>query len=408
MNFKWFIATRYFKSGRKQSGFLSFIKYMAIGGVAIGAAGLLIALSIVHGFKSAIEDKILGFGTHVTVFTHTNQPIFRADTLTTFLINMPEIIDVQAVIQGQGMVQAGDFVDGTVIKGVDPAGDLSNLRNFIAQGSYDLGEQESGRPGIVMGARLARTLGAQPGRTITLYTVRGEPGPHNFPEIMQFTLSGVYQTGIDIFDDTLVFIDRQHASRLFQLNPPRADQIDIKVADISQIGPLNRQLFDKLPFPYFNETIYQRYSNIFAWINLQEQTIPFVIAVMIIVAAFNLIGTILMMVLERTRDIGILKTMGATDGNIRSVFLYEGIFVGLVGLIIGIVISLLFWWIQGTYELIPLSEENYFLTTAPVEPRLSDFVIVSLVTLSLCAIASWFPARVAARMNPLNVIQFGR
>jgi len=408
MKFEWFIAKRYFKGGRKRSSFLSFIKVMAIGGVAVGAAGLLIALSVVHGFKDTIEEKILGFGNHITVYTHTNQPIYRADTLVTYLRNMPDIVDAQAVVYGQGMVQAGEFVDGTFIKGVDESGDLSNLREFIISGKYDLRMQENGRPGIVLGSRLARTLGAEPGRTITVYTVRGAPSPDNFPEIMQFQLTGVYQTGIDKFDDTLILISREYAARLFQLDWPRADQVDIQVANLSDIQELHHSLFEKLRFPYFNETIYMRYSNIFAWINLQEQTIPFVISVMIIVAAFNLIGTILMMVLERTRDIGILKTMGASNRSIRSVFLYEGLMVGFIGLLIGIGISLLFWWIQGTYELIPLSEENYYMSTAPVKPQLSDFIIVSIVTMSLCALASWLPARVASKMNPLNIIHFGR
>jgi len=381
---------------------------MAIGGVAIGAAGLLIALSVVHGFKTVIEEKILDFGNHITVYTHTNQPIFRADTLETYLRNIPDIRDAQAVIYGQGMVQAGSFVDGTFIKGVHVDGDLSNLREYITSGVYNLHIQESGRPGIVMGARLARTLGVTPGRTITVYTVRGAPSPDNFPEIMQFELTGIYQTGIDKFDDTLVLIDRVHAAHLFQLEWPKADQIDVSVYDISQIRALHHELFQRLRFPYFNETIFMRYSNIFAWINLQEQTIPFVISVMIIVAAFNLIGTILMMVLERTKDIGILKTIGTRDSSIRAIFLYEGLMVGAIGLAIGITISLLFWWIQGTYEIIPLSEENYYMSTAPVKPRLSDFLIVTVVTMSLCALASWLPARVASRMNPLNIIHFGR
>lgn len=408
MKFEWFIAGRYFKGGRKGSTFLSFIKIMAVGGVAIGAAGLLIALSIVHGFKSTIEEKILGFGNHLTVQTYTNQPVFRADTLVTYLSEIPGVQDVQAVLYGQGMVQAAEFVDGTFIKGVETTGDLSDLHSYISKGVYDLKIQDNGRPGLVMGSRLARTLSVEPGRTITIYTMRGSPSPGNFPEIMQFQLTGVYQTGIDKFDDTLVIIGREHAARLLDTSWPRADQIDIHVANLSDIRKVDDIISGELGFPYYTETIYRKYSNLFAWINLQEKTIPFVISVMIIVAAFNLIGTILMMVLERTRDIGILKTMGAIDKKIRSIFLYEGLLVGFVGLLIGITLSLLFWWIQGTFELIPLSEENYYMTTAPVEPHFSDFVIVSVVTMILCALASWLPARVASGMNPLSVIQFGK
>lgn len=408
MNFEWFIAKRYFRSDRKGSTFLSFIKLMTIGGVAIGAAGLLITLSIVHGFKSTIQEKILGFGNHITVMTYTMNPIQRADTLVTFLESLPDVEAAQAVIYGQGMVQSGSFVDGTFIKGVSVDGDLSDLRDYIYAGTYSLDTQPGGRPGIVMGHRLARSLNIEPGRTVTVYTVRGVPSPENFPEVMQFELTGVYRTGVDKFDDTLILMDIKHASVLFDLPAPYADQVDIQVTDLSRIDGLQLLLRDKIRFPMFSETIYQRYSNLFAWIELQEKIIPLIIAIMVIVAVFNLIGTILMMVLERTRDIGILKTMGAKNRAIRKVFLFEGLLVGLIGLGIGIGISILFYWIQGTYGLIPLSEDNYYMTTVPVEPHLLDFAIVSVVTLGLCALASFLPAGVASRVNPLNVIYFGR
>jgi lipoprotein-releasing system permease protein len=129
---------------------------------------------------------------------------------------------------------------------------------------------------------------------------------------------------------------------------------------------------------------------------------------MVIVAAFNLIGTVLMMVLERIRDIGILKTIGARSSAIRQIFLLEGLFVAISGLIAGIGISLLFYWLQITYAIIPLSEENYYMSTAPVEPHLLDFVIVGAVTLILCALASWIPARVAAKTDPVRVLAFGK
>lgn len=408
MKFEWFIAKRYFRSGRKGSSFLSFIKIMAVGGVAVGAAGLLITLAIVHGFKSTIQEKILGFGNHITVSTYTGNPINRADTLLTFIQGKDGVDAAQLVIMGQGMVQATDFVDGTLIKGVDESGDLSDLRNYISAGTYDLSRQENGRPGIVMGERLARTLSAQPGSTITVYTIRGTPAADEFPEILQFTLTGVYQTGIDMFDDTLVLVAYEHAVRLFDIPPRVANQIDVRAASLDEIRAIHAQIQSELGFPLYAENIYQTYSNLFAWINLQEQQIPFIIGVMIIVAAFNLIGAVLMMVLERTRDIGILKTMGATDKDIRSIFLYEGLFVGFLGLVIGTIISLAFYWVQTTWGIIPLPEENYYMSTAPVEPHLLDFIIVFGVTMLLCAIASYFPAYTAAKTDPLKVIQFGR
>lgn len=409
MNFEWFIAKRYFRSSRKDASFLSFIKFMAIAGVAIGSAGLLIALSVVQGFKHVIEEKILGFGTHFTIETYSDMPVYRADTLITWINTIPDIEQVQAVVYGQGMVQAGERVEGTFLKGVpDVDGDLSDIRTYITQGTYDLTVQTSGKYGIVMGERLARNLNAVVGQTIAVYTVQGTPSPSNLPEIKQFELTGVYQTGIDRFDDVFALIGIQHASDLFGLTPPAATMIDIRVNSIENIPSVNILLLERIDFPYYVQSIYQRYSNIFAWINLQAQTIPLVIGVLVIVAAFNLIGTILMMVLERVKDIGILKTIGTPDRKIRNIFLLEGLFVGVIGLGVGILLAASFNFIQAEYALIPLSEDNYYMATAPVYPRLRDFVLVSVITLSLCLTASWIPARFASRTNPLQVTNFGK
>ncbi len=408
MKFEWFVALRYFKSNRKDNSFLSFIKVMAITGVAIGSAGLLIALSIVHGFKSVIEDKILGFGTHITIETYADMPVYRADTLVTWLENHPDIDRAQAVIQGQGMIQMGAGVEGTFIKGVPVEGDLSDLRNYITTGIYDLTRQESGLPGIVMGARLARNLQAEVGQAVFLYAIIGQPSASNLPEIQQFQLTGVYQTGIDRFDDVLVIVPIESARRLFGLSSPTASMVDVRVNSTGKIREVAAWMRENLDFPYYSTSLYTRYSNIFAWIRLQEVMIPFVISVMVFVGAFNLIGAVLMMVLERVRDIGTLKLLGAENNVVRKIFLLEGFFVGVLGLILGIGIAVLFNWLQAEYALIPLSEENYYMSTAPVEPHLLDFIIVTVVTLSLCVLASLIPAHVASKLRALDVVAFGK
>ena len=408
MNFEWYLALRYFKGKRQGSRFLSFIKIMAITGVAVGAAGLLIALSIVHGFKSAINDKVLGFAPHITVSTFSEDRISRADTLKTTLEAYPQIDQAQAVINGQAMLQSAEDVTGILFKGVNAEGDVTDIRNYIHKGRYFLGKDSTGLPGMVVGAKLAQSLNADINSVLTTYTVEGLPSPLSSPEIKQFRLTGIYQTGIGQFDDIFALLARPHAQELFQFSSEQASVMEIRLQDQSRIPSFEQQLSSKMGLPYFSESIYERYSSIFAWVDLQEETIPFVIGVMIIVAAFNLIGTVLMMVLERTRDIGILKTMGANDKSIRFIFLLEGLFVAISGLLIGMALSLLFVWLQATYHIIPLSEQNYYMAYAPVEPHGFDFVLVTLVTLALCALSSYLPARIAAKTDPLKVISYGR
>lgn len=408
MKFEWYLALRYFKGNRKGNRFLSFIKIMSITGVAVGSAGLLIALSIVHGFKSTINDKILGFAPHITVTTFTDLPLQRADTVMTFLDQYPEISAKQKIIQGQIMLQSKDNVTGAIIKGVDETGDILNLGTYVETGEYKLSRTSSGLPGLVLGTNLARALEVEIGSVITVFTVKGIPSLLNSPEIQQFELTGIYRTGIDQFDDVFAIVAREYPRALFGLNSAEAHGIELKLHDSSQILVFDAQLNEVLPFPYYKESIYAKFGNIFEWVELQENLIPLVISVMIIVAAFNLIGAVLMMVLERTRDIGILKTMGSKSSVIRRIFLLEGLIVSVVGLGIGMGISLLFAFLQLKYQIIKLSEENYYMSYAPVEPHLIDFVIVAAVTISLCALASYIPARVAAKTDPLKVIAFGR
>lgn len=408
MNFTWYVASRYFRGNNRESRFLSFIKIMSIAGVAVGAAGLLIALSIVHGFKSTINEKILGFAPHVTVQMYMGQNIQRADTLQAWLVDMPGVDRAHPAITGEVMIQSVSDISGTVIKGVNPGGDVTQLRDYITQGEYNLEMNEDHLHGIILGAALARSIGAEIGSKVTVFALDGLPSPFNTPEIQQYYLSGIYQTGIDRFDDNFALTNITSTRRLFDLGDRQASVMEINSQDLGEISTVYGAIRDGTSFPYVTENIYQRYRNIFAWVDLQEETIPFVISVMIIVAAFNLIGTILMMVLERVRDIGILKTIGAKSKAIHRIFLLEGLFVAVSGLIIGIGISLLFYWVQVQYEIIPLTEENYYMSTVPVEPHLFDFVIVAAVTIVLCTLASWLPARIAAKTDPVKVLTFGR
>jgi lipoprotein-releasing system permease protein len=408
MKFEWYLALRYFKGSRKSSGFLSFIKYMSIAGIAVGSAGLLIALSIVHGFKSTINGKIMDFAPHITVTTFTDRPIQQVDTVLSHLNGYPEILSMQEVIQGEVMIQTKDRVTGTNIKGVDIAQPRYGISRYMSDGEYNLKIDSTGLPGIVLGNQLARELSAEIGAVITVYTIDGIPSLINSPEIKQFRLTGIYETGIEQFDNVVAMVHRDHVRRLFGYHQNEADGIEIRLRDDVNIVSFREQLSSKLTFPYYNETIYTVFGNIFAWVELQENMIPLVISGMIIVAAFNLIGAILMMVLERTRDIGILKTIGSKSKIIRRIFLMEGMLVAAVGLAIGIMMSLLFYFLQINFQIIPLSQENYFMKYAPVEPHLLDFFLVTAVTFFLSALASWFPARVASNTDPVKVISFGR
>src|SRR5699024_9717956 len=262
--------------------------------IAIGSAGLLIALSITHGFKSKIQNKVLGFAPDITISKFSNDPITRTDTLTAFLKQYSAISKIQPVVSGQSMLQSSKQVTGAFFTGIPAEDGVTQLINYIVEGRYDLSVDSTGLPGAVIGGDMANELQVKIGDILTAYTVEGIPSPFGSPAIQQFRLSGIYQTGIGRFDEGLVITSQKYARQLFAMPPLYSSKIEVEVRNKKQIKSFGQILSASLPVPYFSLNIYQKYKSIFTWIKLQEQTIPFVIGVMIIVAAFNLIGTILM------------------------------------------------------------------------------------------------------------------
>ncbi len=409
MGFVRFVALRYLTGRRGGAGFLTFAKALAIGGVAVGTAGLLIALAVSHGFKDSIRGKVLSYGPHLSVTGMLETPIYRADTLVTWLKALPEVDEAQAVLYGQVMLQHGDRVEGTFLKGV-PAetGDLTGIRSYVSAGRYSVLPDSLGRPTVVLGAALARKLGVEPGDLVTAFAITGLPSADNLPQVRRFVVAGLYRTGVDPLDDVFVLMADTEAGGLLNLDAPASHQVDVRLRDLALLPEFEPRLEAALSFPYITESVYLRYSNLLAWVDLQEQIIPMIIGVMVVVAAFNLIGTILMMVLERVRDIGILKTMGATNRQIRGIFLLDGLLVGTLGIGIGVGTALVFSWAQATFGLIPLDPASYYMETAPVAPQTADYIWVSGLALGLSVLAAWLPARAAARIRPLETIQFGR
>ena len=411
MNMERFLAYRYFWGKRSGGGFISFIKSMSITGVAIGSAGLLITLSIVHGFKETIQEKVINFAPHITVTSFSNQPVYRADTLQAYLKDLEDLSYVAPIIRGQVILQYKEQITGAILKGVPNVLEDPSVSPYFKSTYSASATATSLLSSMVLGQGIAQDLGVNIGDRINVYSVTDNFTKDTFgsPELKQLEISHIYDTGIEFFDSQYALANVEIVRELLSMPFPQAQDLELRIhkPTIISIGKFERILDKKISFPYYTETIESRYGNLFAWVELQENIIPLVIGVMILIAAFNLIGAILMMVLERTQDIGVLKTLGANQQQIQRIFLIEGFWVSIIGLIIGMGISLAFIFVQSEFELIRLSEENYYMSVAPVSPHLLDFLVVPAVTTILCTLASWIPARIGARFDPLYAIKLG-
>lgn len=408
------MALRYFRGitgpgqGRQ---FLRFILFVAIGGVAVGVAALILAFSITRGFSEEIERKIIGFNAHIQVDNFQDAPLNGAADLAAQIRAVASVTSVVPVVQELALVRSSNGIDGVGLWGVE--GSQSFVAEHIQSGLFTFAPDSAQRPGVVVSRKIAQQLGLRVGDRLTCFSMRDLPlsgaragALFARPKAKQFYIAGIYDTGFAEFDDKFAFIDIADARELLGYGPDQVTRFDVRVDDVAQVATIAATIETKLGFPVWARTVYQVYRNLFAWVNLQQSIIPLVLTIIVIVAAFNILSTLLMLMLEKTREIGILRSMGASAQTVQRLFIWMGALIGLIGVAGGESLALLLAVLQKQFGLIPLPEDTYYMDTAPIQLSGWDFVIVAGFTLALCILAAYIPARTAARTDPVRAIRF--
>lgn len=411
VRFEQFVALRYLRGahGREEGRrFLRFITYVAVGGVAVGVAALLLALSIVRGFSHEIEQKIIGFGAHVQVESIADAPVRGAAALREAIIALPGVERVDPVVLEFALLRRSETaIDGVGLWGAEHLPPY--LAEHLVAGAAAFETDAENHPGLVIGRKLADLFGISVGDRVTAFSMR-DAGDGNigqrFPKVRQFYVSGIYETSFANFDELYVFTDLETARRLFEYADTEVTRLDVTVRDVADVEAVAEAINERWGYPIMARTIYEVYHSYFAWVNLQESIIPLVIGVIIIVAAFNIVATLLMLILEKTREVGVLISLGASGRVLRRMFLWLGLMIGGAGLLLGEALALVLALLQKRYDLIPLPEEAYYMKTAPIALHGLDFLVVAALTLFLCAAAAYIPARVASRIEPIQAIRF--
>ncbi|MCY4170468.1 MAG: ABC transporter permease [Bacteroidetes bacterium] len=410
MSFKVFIAWRYLRGaqgGDSGGKFLRFISLVAVGSVSVGVATLLLALSIVRGFSQEIHDKITGFGAHIQVENIRHGPLIGSDELSLKIQQQDSVISLQPVVTEFVLLRrSSQDIDGVGLWGTDRLPDY--LAQHIINGSDNIEPENS--PKLVVGNILAENLNLKIGNLVTLLSIRNLSSVESLfgsrPRFKQFEISGIYETFLIDFDETYIFTDINSARQLLGYKEDHVTRFDVMLEDASLAPSISLLLEDSLGFGVLVRTIFEIYRGLFAWIDLQEAIVPLVISVLIFVAAFSVMGMLLMIVLEKTREIGILTSMGASQQRIQQLYIYLGFFVGSLGTGIGLLLAVILGFIQARFGIIGLPVETYFMDTVPISLMLSDFGIVAVVSIILCLLASYFPSRIASRISPLQVLRF--
>jgi lipoprotein-releasing system permease protein len=242
------------------------------------------------------------------------------------------------------------------------------------------------------------------GGTATVFGI-GRMGETGQPRVMRFRISGLYESGMAEYDDIYAFTDLRDAQTLFQL-PNAVSGYDIRLTNVDSAAAVALRVQELLGYPHFGRTVFDTYRNLFSWIELQKKPIPIILGLIIVVATVNIIGTLLMMVLDKTREIGILASMGATRRGISAIFLRQGMIIALNGIAAGNILAFVLCYLQRELRFLSLPSDIYFMTSVPVLLRPEYFLFVSAVTLVLCLLTSLIPARLAARLHPVTAIRF--
>ncbi|MCF8243268.1 MAG: ABC transporter permease [Melioribacteraceae bacterium] len=407
MSFPFFISNRFAKS-KKGSKFISLISVISIIGIALGVAVLIIALTVLNGFEESVKQKIIKFNSHIKITAFGNKNLEDYQTginrINNILAN--EIESVSPFIQKYAIIKSKRFSEGITITGLNPEMNNSNIEAYITAGEFEINRKTKNQS-IVIGKKLAEKLFVQVGDKITLFTLKNDelPSPENPPGIENFIVTGIYESGMADYDDLNVYINFSVAQNLFDLNDA-VSGYNIKLNDITKIDQAALKLSDNLRYPHYVRTVYNVHQNIFTWLDLQKEPIPIVLGLIIIVAVFNIVGTLLMLVLERTRAIGILKSMGASRKQITRIFLYQGIYLSLIGIALGNTTAYLISIVQREFNIISLPSSIYFISEVPVLINSLHYLLISVVTFFLCIAASYIPSLIAAKINPINAIRF--
>jgi len=408
MTYPFFIAKRFLLSSRR-SGFISFITVIAISGVAIGTAALIIGLSILAGFEKEIRENVIGFTANIQVSGFENQPLPDYESAMERLqTHIPQIARVSPFVARQAILKARHGVDGILVKGVRQDLDVGNTRGHIVEGKYDLMRTEGAPSPLIIGKRLSRRLGAQPGDVVTVFGVTS-PSEGDFQSISyraaQFRVVGVYETGMAENDDIYAYTDLKSAQRLFRMGEG-VSGYDIMVRNLAQVASTADRIQELLGYPYYAKTMFEMYKNLFAWVELQKKPVPIVLGLIIIVATVNIVGTLLMFVMEKVNEIGVLKAIGATPHGIMRVFFIEGLFIALVGTVIGNILGFGLCWVQLQYKLFSLPSGIYFMNAVPILLQAENFFIVSGVAILLSVAAAVLPSSIAGHLDPLVTLRF--
>jgi lipoprotein-releasing system permease protein len=413
MNLPYFIAHRLIKGRREETSFSRPVNVIAIIGIAMGLAVMILAVSILTGFKQQIRDKIVGFGSNIQILNFDSnlslETIPISDTLSFVpeIKQIPGIKHIQVFATKAGIIKTGDAIQGVVLKGVGSDFDWKFFKSNIVKGSA-FTVTDTGRTNeVIISKKISDMLRLKTGDSFAMYFVQDPPRSR------KFTISGVYETSLEEFDKMYVFCDIGHIKRLNGWEDDQVSGFEIFIDDFDKLDEMTKSVRDVVGYrlvenePRFRvKNIKDRYPQIFDWLNFQDMNVIIIITLMLLVAGFNMISGLLILILEKTNMIGIFKALGSENVTIRRVFLYQAAYLIAKGLFWGNIIGIGMAFIQLKTGLITLDPSSYYIKTVPVNLELSHILLLNAGTMAAIILMLIVPSQLISRIAPVKAIKY--
>ena len=413
MRFELFLAARYLRAKRRQA-VVGVVTAISVAGVAAGVAALIIALVITNGMQRELQDRLLGNSAHVQLMRVQGDGIRNWLPLFNRLRRLPHVVAASPGLYEHVLVARGARDGGALIQGILPDQEktVSDLLSTATPGSIAALQPHPGLPPngdfppIVLGQDLAETVGASVGDSVMLISPQGEMTPVGmYPKVVRFRLAGTFHTGFYQYDNQMGFLRLADAQRLFS-EPDLLSVISFKVDDMDHAPQIGKEIEQAAGKGYMTDNWISQNRELFRALKMEQWVTFIVIALIVIVAALNILIALTMMVMEKTRDIAVMMSFGVEPGQIRRIFLLQGFLISLLGTALGLALGYLAAWAGGHYHFIHLSAEVYSIDTLPFAPRPLDGVIVSAVSIGISLLATLYPSSAAARVLPAEALRY--
>jgi lipoprotein-releasing system permease protein len=412
MGFEFFISIRYLLAKRRQT-FVSLISFISIAGVAVGVTALIVVLAVMNGFHEHLRDNILGVTSHVNIMSYSGSiPNYRE--VMGEIEKEKGVVGSTPFIYAPVMMTSSGRSAGAVLRGIDPlsASKVIRLQENITRGNLADVVQSShevpGRsyPGIILGIELASNLGVEVGEYLTIISPQGRLTPMGqAPKTGLFEVVGKIQSGMYEYDRTLAYVDLPVAQQFLGIGDS-VTGIEAKVDDIYKADEIGKALKNRLGPSFFVNDWIKMNSNFFSALKLEKVVMFVILTLIILVAAFNIVSSLTMLVMEKGRDIAILKAMGATTASIRKIFVLEGLLIGICGTALGVLGGCVLCGLLSRYQIVELPKDIYQFSTLPVKMEALDLAAIALAAICISLVATLYPSLKAARLDPAEALRY--